>query len=220
MHLALEAAEISHMNTATDQTQRDRALALLAERGMARLRELIGAGVDEETVSRLVRRGEVVRLARGLYQLPDAGFEAEHSLAEAAKLVPKGIICLISALQFHRLTVQLPPFVWMAIDRTTRKPKVTSPQIRFVRFGGKTLTMGIETHVIEGASVRIYEPAKTVVDCFRYRRKIGLDVALEGLREAVRQRRARPDEIVRYAKDCRAWTVIRPYLEAVVSDAA
>jgi len=208
------------VRTLTNQTQRDRALALLAERGMARLHELIDAGVDEETVARLVRGGEVIRLARGLYQLPDADLQAEHSLAEAAKLVPKGVICLISALQFYRLTVQLPPFVWMAIDRTTRKPKVASPQIRFVRFGGKTLTMGIETHVIEGASVRIYGPAKTVVDCFRYRKKIGLDVALEGLREAVRQRRARPDDIARYSKACRAWTVIRPYLEAVVSDAA
>lgn len=207
------------MKTATDKTQREHALALLAERGMARLHELIEAGVDEETIARLVRRGDVVRLARGLYQLPDADLQAEHSLAEAAKLVPKGVICLISALQFHRLTVQLPPFVWMAIDRTTRKPKVASPQIRFVRFGGKALTMGIEAHVIEGVGVRIYDPAKTVVDCFRYRNKIGLDVALEGLGEAIRQRRARPEDVVRYAKACRAWTVIRPYLEAVVSDA-
>lgn len=187
---------------------------------MARLHELIDAGVDEETVARLVRGGDVVRLARGLYQLPDADLQAEHSLAEAAKLVPKGVICLISALQFHWLTVQLPPFVWMAIDRTTRKPKVAHPNIRFVRFGGTALTMGVEAHDIEGVSVRVHDPAKTVVDCFRYRNKIGLDVALEGLRVAIRQRRARPEDIVRYAKACRAWTVIRPYLEAVISDAA
>jgi predicted transcriptional regulator of viral defense system len=208
------------MSAATTETQSERALAFLAKHGMARLHELIDAGVKEETVARLVRRGEVIRLARGLYQLPDADLQAEHSLAEAAKLVPKGVICLISALQFHHMTVQLPPFVWMAIDRTTRKPKVHYPRIRFVRFGGKALTMGVEEHRIEGVNVRIYDPAKTVVDCFRYRNKVGLDVALEGLREAVRQRRARPDEIVRYAKASRAWTVIQPYLESVVTDAA
>jgi len=208
------------MNADTSKTQGAHALAFLAERGMARLHELIDAGIKEETVARLVRRGEVIRLARGLYQLADADLQAEHSLAEAAKLVPKGVICLISALQFHRLTLQLPPFVWMAIDRTTRKPKVDSPKIRFVRFGTKALTMGVEEHVIESVNVRIYDPAKTVVDCFRYRNKIGLDVALEGLREAIRQRRARPDDIVRYAKACRAWTVIQPYLRSVVGDAA
>jgi len=187
---------------------------------MARLRELTAAGVNEETVARLVRTGDIVRLARGLYQLPGVDFQAEHSLAEAAKLVPKGVICLISALQFHRLTVQLPPFIWMAIDRTTRKPKLDYPPIHFVRFGAQALTMGVEAHVIEGVNVRIYDPAKTVVDCFRYRNKIGTDVALEGLREAIRQKRARPDDIARYARACRAWTVIRPYLQSVLADGA
>jgi len=203
-----------------DTNQRQRTLALLQERGLTRLRELAAAGVAEETVARLVRAGEIVRLARGLYQLPDADLQAEHSFAEAAKLVPKGVICLISALQFHRLTVQLPPFIWMAIDRTTRKPALKSPPVRFVRFSGMALTLGVEEHVIEGVKVRIYDPAKTVVDCFRYRNKIGSDVALEGLREAIRQKRARPDDIARYAKACRAWTVVKPYLEAVLADGA
>lgn len=208
------------MNADTTTTQGARALAFLADHGMVRLHELTNAGINEETVSRLVRRGEIVRLARGLYQLPDAELQAEHSLAQATKLVPKGVICLISALQFHRMTVQLPPFIWMAIDRTTRKPSMMSPPIRFVRFGEKALTMGVGEHVIEGVNVRIYDPAKTVVDCFRYRNKIGLDVALEGLKEAIRQRKARPDDIVRYAKACRVWTVIQPYLASVVNDAA
>ncbi len=203
-----------------ETSQKDRVLGLLRERGMARLRELIAAGVNEETVARLERAGHIVRLARGLYQLPDVDFVAEHSLAEAAKLVPKGVVCLISALQYHHLTVQLLPFIWMAIDRTTRKPKVDHPPIRFVRFGGRSLAMGVETHVIERVDVRIYDPAKTVVDCFRYRNKIGMDVALESLREAIRQRRARPDDIAHYARGCRAWTVIRPYLESVLADGA
>ncbi len=201
-------------------SQKDRVLGLLRERGMARLRELIAAGVHEETVARLERAGHIVRLARGLYQLSDVDFVAEHSLAEAAKLVPKGVVCLLSALQYHHLTTQLPPFIWMAIDRTTRKPKVDYPPIRFVRFGGRSLAMGLETHVIERVDVRIYDPAKTVVDCFRYRNKIGIDVALEGLRESIRQRRARPDDIARYARACRAWTVIKPYLESVLADGA
>ena len=202
-----------------DRTQRDRALTLLEHHGMARLREFIAAGIAEETIARMVRRGEVTRLTRGLYQLAGADWHAEHPLAEAAKLVPKGVICLISALQFHRLTVQTPPFVWMAIDRAMRKPKVVSPPIRFVRFSGVSLALGVERHAIENVTVPLYDPAKTVVDCFRYRNKIGRDIALEGLREAIRQRRARPDDIVRYAKACRAWSVLRPYLEAVVSDA-
>ncbi len=134
--------------------------------------------------------------------------------------MPKGVICLISALQFHGLTVQLPPFVWMAIDRATRKPKVDDPPIRFVRFGSQALAVGVETHVIEGVGMRVHDPAKTVVDCFRYRNKIGTDVAIEGLREAVRQKKARPDRIVRYAKACRARTVIKPYLETVLADGA
>ena len=200
--------------------QKDRVLGLLRERGMVRLRELTAAGVHGETVARLERAGHVVRLARGLYQLPDLDHEAEHSLAEAAKLVPKGVVCLVSALQYHHLTVQLPPFIWMAIDRATRKPKVDHPPIRFVRFGGRSLAMGVETHVIERVDVRVYDPAKTVVDCFRYRNKMGMDVALEGLREAIRQRRARPDDIARYARACRAWTVIKPYLESALADGA
>ncbi len=196
--------------------QSDRALTFLRERGMARLHELVAAGIHAETVSRLTRAGEIVRLTRGLYQLPDADFEAGHSFAEAAKRVPKGVVCLVSALQFHRLTLQLPSSIWMAIERTTRRPKVDDPHVRFVRFGD--LALGVDTHVIEGVDVRVCSPARTVVDCFRYRNKIGTDIALEGLREAVHQRKALPDDITRIARCCRARTVIKPYLESVLAD--
>ncbi|MBM3734130.1 MAG: transcriptional regulator [Acidimicrobiia bacterium] len=202
------------------RTQGYKALALLAKGGMARLREFKAAGVAEETVVRLVREGQIVRLARGLYQRPGAKLAANHTLAEAAKLVPQGVVCLISALQFHGLTVQTPSAVWVAIDRTARKPRISYPPIRFVRFGGRARTLGVAEHRIEGVSVRIFDAAKTVVDCFRYRHKIGLDVALEGMREALRQRRCKPDDIRRYAVACRAWSVVRPYLEAMAADAA
>ncbi len=187
---------------------------------MVRLREFKAAGIGEETVARLARQGRVLRLARGLYQLPDADLAAGHSLAEAAKLVPKGVICLLSALQFHGLTLQVPSIVWMAIGRTARKPKIAYPPIRFVRFGDAALGAGADEHRIEGVSVRIFDPAKTVVDCFRYRNKVGLDVALEAMREALRHRRCRPDDIRRYAVALRAWSIIRPYLEAMTADGA
>jgi predicted transcriptional regulator of viral defense system len=201
-------------------SQSETALALLARQGIARLGELKTAGVAEETVSRLTRQGRIVRLARGLYQLPDAEFAPQHTLAEASKLVPKGVICLISALQFHELTVQTPSAVWMAIDRLARKPRIDYPPVRFVRFGALALTTGIEEHRIEGVTVRIFDPAKTIVDCFRYRSKIGLDVALEGMREALKRRRCKPDDIRRYAVTGRAWSIVRPYLEATTADGA
>ena len=201
-------------------TQRNRALALLAERGMARLSEFINAGIAQETVARLAREGAILRLTRGLYQLPRAELDANHTLAQAAKLVPKGIVCLLSATQFHRLTVHTPSAVWIAIERTARKPRIDYPPLRIVRFSGAAFTMGVEEHEIEGVSVRIYGPAKTIVDCFRYRTKIGLDVALEALREGLRQRRCQPDDLYRYALATRTWAVMRPYMEAMLTDGA
>ena len=205
-------ADIQH------QSQGQRAIAYLRQHGMARLSELKAEGIAEETVSRLVRAGNVLRLTRGLYQLADADYQAEQTLAEASKMVPKGVICLVSALQYHGLTVQLPSAVWMAIGQTDRKPKIDYPPIKIVRFAESALELGIEKHKISGVEVRIYDPAKTVVDCFRYRNKIGIDVALEGLREAIRTHKALPNDIVRYARSRRIWTVIKPYLEAVMSD--
>ena len=134
--------------------------------------------------------------------------------------MPKGIVCLLSALQFHGLTVQTPSAVSMAIERTAWKPRIAYPPIRIVRFGGKALTMGIQEHTIEGVTVRIYDPAKTAVDCFRYRNKVGVDVAIEGLRECLKRRICHPDDIWRYAKASRTWTVMRPYLETLTSDGA
>ena len=197
------------------RSQREIVRDLLATRGILRLAELRGAGVTAATVSRMEKDGEVIRLARGLYQLPDAELDANHSLAEAAKRFPKGVICLISALAFHELTDQLPKKVWMAIGRNDWVPKPSDMPIRVLRFSDDLLADGVESHVIEGVPVKVFGIAKTVADCFRHRGKIGLPIALEGLQEALRQRKATPAEIARAADTGRVGTVIRPYLEAL-----
>jgi len=200
--------------------QRTRALDLLKSRGMLRLKDFVAEGIGPETLARLVREEAIVRPARGLYRLADAPVEAAHSLAEAAILVPKGVICLISALQYHELTLQMPAAVWMAIERTAWRPKIDYPRIRFVRFTGPALKDGVVHRLIGGVAVPITNPARSIVDCFRYRGKVGLDVAMEGLREGLRRGRCTPDELWRHARTARVWPAMRPYVEAMVSDAA
>ncbi|MBV8548673.1 MAG: AbiEi antitoxin N-terminal domain-containing protein [Alphaproteobacteria bacterium] len=200
-------------------SQSDTALTTLREQGIARLSELMAAGVRQQTVTRLVESGRIVRLARGLYQLPDAEIQAEHGLAEACKRVPKGVVCLLSALQYHGLTVQLPSMIWMAIEQGARTPRILYPPMKFVRFGKAALTSGVEGHVIEGVPVRITDPAATIADCFRFRSKVGLDVALEGMREALKRNLCKPDAIMQAAQQRRIWSKLRPYLEAMTADA-
>jgi predicted transcriptional regulator of viral defense system len=213
--------------TSNHASQQDRALALLRQQGMARLSELTRAGITAATVSRMKERGLVLQLGRGLYQLPDASFDANHTLAEAAKFVPKGVVCLISALAYHELTDTISRGVWMAIGPKDRRPSVDRPKLVIVRFGPKVFSTGIEEHVIEGVKVQIFNPAKTVVDLFRYRQRAGqryqkspgLNPALEGMREALRQRKATPAEIARYAEEAGVWKGMRPYLDAMTANA-
>lgn len=200
------------------QSQRQIAHDLLEARGILRLAELRDAGVTAATVSRMERDGEVIRLARGLYQLPDAPLDASHSLAEAAKRLPRGIVCLVSALAFHGLTDQLPKKVWMAIGRKDWAPKPDGIPIRVVRFADSLLSEDVETHVIEGVPVKVFGVAKTVADCFRHRNKIGQAVAIEGIQVALRQRKATPGEIARQAERGGISTVVRPYLEALTAN--
>ncbi len=200
-------------------SQREQAQALLRERGILRLVELREAGVTAATMSRMERAGEVIRLARGVYQLADAELDPNHSLAEAAKRVPKGVVCLVSALAFHGLTDQLPPKVWMAIGPKDWAPKRDGTPIRIVRFTDSLLREGFDTHVIEGVAVKVFGVARTVADSFRHRGKVGLSVAIEGLQEALRQRKATPAEIARQADKGGVSTVIRPYLEALTANA-
>lgn len=200
------------------ESQRRTAHAVLKARGIARLAELREAGVTAATVSRMERDGEVLRLARGIYQLADAPLDAHHSLAEAAKRVPKGVVCLVSALAFHELTDQLPRQVWIAIGQKDWAPKADGAPVRLVRFTDRLLTDGVESHIVEGVPVKVFGVAKTIADCFRYRNKIGLSVALEGLQEALRQRKTTPGEVSRQAARGAVATVIRPYLEALTAN--
>ena len=199
-------------------TQRQQARKFLAKRGIARLNELRAAGVTAATVTRMERDGEIARLARGLYQLADAPLHAQHSLAEAAKRVPKGVVCLVSALAYHGLTDQVPRRVWLAIGNKDWHPKSDRPPLRIVRFTESLLKDGVETHPIEGVPVKVFGVAKTIADSFRHRRTIGLSVALEGLQEALRQRKATPNEIARQAERGGVASVVRPYLEALTAN--
>ena len=199
-------------------SQRRIAHTVLKARGIARLTELRAEGVTAATMSRMERDGEVLRLARGLYQLPDSPLDAHHSLAEAAKRVPKGVICLVSALAFHQLTDQLPRQVWIAIGQKDWAPKADGTPVRLVRFTDRLLTEGVESHTVEGVPIKVFGVAKTIADCFRYRNKIGLSVAIEGLQEALRQRKTTPGEIARQAERGAVATVIRPYLEALTAN--
>lgn len=199
-----------------DKSQKPSVLELVKQAGMLRPRDLDQYGIPREYLSRLRNRGMLRQVGRGLYTLPDVEWTAHHSLAEACKRVPQGVICLLSALQFHELTSQLPFQVWMAIPNKARKPKMDGLQIRFARFSGPAFDGGIEIHTIERIQVRIYNPAKTVADCFKYRNKIGLDVAIEALRDCIRERKATMDDLWRFAQICRMTNVMRPYMEAVV----
>ena len=181
-------------------TQRDQAIELLRAHGIMRLSEFKDAGITAATISRMVQAGEVFRLTRGLYQLPDAPLDANYSLAEATKRVPKGVVCLVSALAYHELTDQLPHAVWMAIGTRDWMPKEGSPPLRIVRFTEALLTDDVVSVHIENVPVKVFGVAKTIADCFRHRRTVGQTVALEGLQEALRQRKATPGEIARHAE--------------------
>lgn len=196
-------------------TTANRLLDLVRNRGLIRPRDLAPLGIPRVALTRAVRRGQLERIGRGLYGLPGRPVSAHGALAEVARRVPKGIVCLLSALRFHGLTTQAPFEVWLAIDNKAIAPKLDYPPLRIVRFSGAALTAGVEEHVVDGVAVRVTGVAKTVADCFKYRNKIGLDVALEALREAWREKRMTSDDLWRYAKVCRVANVMRPYMESL-----
>jgi predicted transcriptional regulator of viral defense system len=186
-----------------------------APRTVFRPRDVAAAGLSRTALSRLVATGEVQRIGRGLY-LPNAAKVTEHhTLVEAAKRVPRGVVCLLSALRFHEMTTQNPHEVWIAIDVKARKPAADWPPLRVVRFSRRLLTVGVEMHALERAQVPITSRARTVADCFRYRSKVGLDVAMEALRAYLRRRGRSVDALMKAAEQTRVARVIRPYLEAL-----
>jgi predicted transcriptional regulator of viral defense system len=196
-------------------TQTEQTLKLLRKEGILRPHELASYGISPIALYSLHRQGKVLRLGRGLYSLPTTELTEHHSLTEACKRVPHGVVCLLSALRFHNLGTQNPAEVWLAIDRKARRPHVEYPPLHIVRFSGAALTEGVEAHEIEGVTVPIYSAAKTVADCFKYRNKIGLDVAIEALRDCLHTRCCTHQELWHYARIDRVSNVIRPYLEAL-----
>ena len=201
------------------QTDSQQILELTAHHGLISARDVEAAGLHTQALTRLVRKGQLERVARGRYRLPGPDYELteHHGLVLASAAAPNGVICLLSALQFHQIGTQLPHEIWMALDRRTRRPAVDYPPLRIVRFSGEALTAGVEEHTLECQTVRVYNVAKTLADCFKYRNKIGLDVALEALNESWRDRRFTIDEIEHYTHICRVSKVMRPYLEASVA---
>jgi len=199
----------------TVHSHKDRALAIAHEQGVVRAREFDAEDVPRVTLRRLVNEGILTQPSRGLYQLADADLSEAHSLAEAAKAAPSGVIALLSALQFHELTTQTPHAVWMLMPSKAWAPTRPPVRLRIIRASGQALTGGIKHHRIDGVSVPITTPAKTVADCFKHRSKSGLDVALEALRDALRRKRASTDEISRFAVANRVGSVMRPYLENI-----
>lgn len=198
------------------QSKTEQVLSLAREVGVLRPIDVEAHGIHREYLRRLASQGLLMRSGRGLYTLCDRTVTENHTLVEACKRVPKGVVCLLSALRFHRLTTQAPFEVWLAIDGSSRSPKEEMLPLRIVYMSGMALTAGVESHWVEGVPVRVYNVAKTVADCFKYRNKIGLDVALEALRECWRDRQFTMDQLWHYAKICRVANVMRPYLESLV----
>lgn len=210
---------LSTINNIMDErhmTYRERALHLIRERGIARARDFKAAGIPLVYLKRLTDAGDLVRLGRGLYQDPEhVGEDVAHDLAEATRLVPNGIISLVSALRHHGLTTQLPHAVWMTIPYKARTPKIRVPRLEIVRATGESLTTGVEHILVEGVNVPIYCVAKTVADCFKYRRHVGEDVAIEALRDALRQRKTTASELMKYAAIDRVTKRMEPYIKAM-----
>jgi predicted transcriptional regulator of viral defense system len=193
-----------------------RLLRLAKKQPVLRARDVARQGIHTSTLTRLTRSGALEKVGPGRYRLPTSRTTEHHDLAVATVAAPRAVVCLISALRFHDIGTQLPAEVWIAVPRGTRVPRVSAPPLRVVNVSTAVFDLGIEEHRIEGQAVRIYSLARTIADCFRFRNKVGLDVALEALMEAWRTKRLNLDELNRIAKKLRVQRVMRPYLETVV----
>ncbi|MCS3645446.1 type IV toxin-antitoxin system AbiEi family antitoxin domain-containing protein [Salinibacter ruber] len=194
----------------------EQVLRLAQSRGVLRARDLEERDLPSRYLSRLESRGKLKRVGRGLYRHPEAPVTEHHSLALVAARYPDATVCLLSALRFHELTTQMPRRVWVARSKGQWTPTASPAQLEVIHMSGESYTAGTETHEIEGIPVQIFEPAKTVVDCFKFRSKVGLDVAIEALRDYVRSGAGSMDSLYRYAEVCRVQTVMEPYIEATL----
>lgn len=196
-------------------THTQRVLNLARQKGHLRASDLTAIKVPRVVLTRLTAAGQLERIGRGLYQLPEARWSEHESLVSVATKVPKAVFCLLTALQLHELTTQLPRQIWIAMPRGSHVPRIDYPPIKMVQFTGEAYIAGIEEMPRDGVKLRVYSVAKTVADCFKHRNKIGLDVALEALKDARARRKASAEDIWRFAKVCRVANVIRPYLESI-----
>lgn len=197
-------------------SKRDQVIKFVKKHTLVRPCDLKVAGLPRDYLYQLAKTGDVKRVGRGLYQWPDKDIEHHQSLVEVSKKVPHSVVALLSALSFHEMTTQNPHEIWLAIDRKARRPAIDYPPVRWIYISELSKSEGIENHLLDGVKVKVFSPAKTIADCFKYRNKIGLDVALEALRRGWGGKRFTMDELVRYAKFCRVLNVMRPYLEALV----
>lgn len=198
-------------------SQEARVLRLARARPLLRARDLVAQGLPTVALTRLVQAGKLERLARGLYALPGRAVGEHRSLAEVALRVPKGVVCLLSALRVHEIGTQAPFEVWLALPSNTPAPRLDQPRLRVVRMADELLARGVVRIEVDGVKVPVFSAARTVVDCFRFRNKIGIDVAIEALREGWAQRKFTIDELWRHAQACRMVNVMRPYIEAVTA---
>lgn len=201
---------LPHSNTHTN-----RVLDLAHQKGLLRASDLDAIGAPRIVLTRLTAVGLLDKVGRGLYRLPSHPGSEHEGLAAIATRVPQAVFCLLTALQFHELTTQLPRQIWIAMPRGSHLPRIDYPPIKMVQMTGEVYAAGIEEHLRDGVTLRVYGVAKTVVDCFKHRNKIGLDVALEALKDVRAKRTATADDLWRYAKICRVTNVMRPYLEAI-----
>jgi predicted transcriptional regulator of viral defense system len=195
---------------------RQQVLSLVAKLGIAKNSDLLAGGIHPQQLQDLTNRGELVRVSRGLYTLPTADFGEFQTYIEACTRFPRGTICLLSALRFHHLTTQNPDRVWMSFNNRWGAPSDNEISLRRVNMSGESLTAGVETHALDGFPLRVYNIPKTIADCFKYRSAIGLDVALEALKEAWTAKKLDLNLLDRYARICRVQKVIQPYLEMLV----
>jgi predicted transcriptional regulator of viral defense system len=197
------------------RNHRESLLRVVGKMGLLRPRDLQSSGIPRVYLAQLVEQGKILKTGRGLYVHANISLTENHSLAEAAKLVPKGVVCLLSALRFHDLTTENPAEVWLAVPRETRRPRSGAPALHILQFSGEPMTAGIEKHKIEGVTVPVYSVAKTVADCFRFRNRIGVNIAVEALRDAWKNKKATADELWQFAKICRVLNIMRPYFDSL-----
>ncbi|HHT9959392.1 TPA: type IV toxin-antitoxin system AbiEi family antitoxin domain-containing protein [Legionella pneumophila] len=203
------------LNMKTESTYKQKVLQMASKTGIVRMSDLTERGITRATISRLVSENKLEKLASGLYCLPETEFSEKESLVIIASRVPQAVFCLLTALQIHDLTTQLPRKVWIAMPKGSHPPKMDYPPLKMVQYSDEAFSEGIEIIESDNIKLRVYNFAKTIADCFKHRNKIGLDVAIEALKEAYTKNKVTVDELWHYAKICRVANVMRPYIEAI-----